>query len=212
MSRTTVLTGPERKLGINSDHTTFDQVILDPELTKDVPKNQWFYTGMDCFIHCIESLNGTYINAFSQSYGEKAYDLCLEVFLKDDLSEKESQDKLMMASWHGGMSIAYSQVGVAHAMSYGLSYLLGIKHGIGNCIVFDQLEEFYPEGVKVFKSIKDKHGIELPSGICSQLTDEDFDIMIDVALSLEPLWENALGKDWKKSITPQKLQQLYQRM
>ena len=50
------------------------------------------------------------------------------------------------------MSIAYSQVGVAHAMSYGLSYLLGTKHGIGNCIVFNQLEEFYPEGVKEFKT------------------------------------------------------------
>ena len=32
VSRTTVLTGPERKLGINSDFTPFDQVILDPEL------------------------------------------------------------------------------------------------------------------------------------------------------------------------------------
>ena len=40
VSRTTILTGPERKLGINSDFTPFDQVILDPELTKDVPKDQ----------------------------------------------------------------------------------------------------------------------------------------------------------------------------
>ena len=55
VSRTTVLTGPERKLGINSDYTPFDQVVLDSELTKEVPKDQWFYTGMDCFIHCIES-------------------------------------------------------------------------------------------------------------------------------------------------------------
>ena len=57
VSRTTVLTGPTKKLGINSDFTPFDQVILDPELTVGVPKNQWFYTGMDCYIHCIESLN-----------------------------------------------------------------------------------------------------------------------------------------------------------
>ena len=85
VSRTTVLTGPEKKLGINSDYTPFDQVILDPELTKDVPKEQWFYTGMDCYIHCIESLNGTYLNAFSQSYGEKAYELCKEIFLDNDL-------------------------------------------------------------------------------------------------------------------------------
>jgi len=212
VSRTTVLTGPEKKLGINSDYTPFDQVVLDPELTKDVPKNQWFYTGMDCYIHCIESLKGTYLNAFSQSYGEKAYQLCKEIFLENKLSIIESQDKLMMASWHGGMSIAYSQVGVAHAMSYGLSYLLGTKHGIGNCIVFNHLDEFYPDGVKMFKAMNKKHKIDIPKGICANLEDYQFDIMIDVAISLVPLWENALGKGWQKTITREKLLKLYKKM
>ncbi|TXG35998.1 iron-containing alcohol dehydrogenase [Seonamhaeicola maritimus] len=212
VSRTTVLTGPTRKLGINSDYTPFDQVVLDSELLKDVPNDQWFYTGMDCFIHCVESLQGTYINTFSQSYGEMALSLCKEVFLEDNLTSKESQEKLMMASWHGGMSIVYSQVGVAHAMSYGLSYLLGTKHGIGNCIVFDHLEEFYPEGVKLFKQMKSKHNVVLPQGICSKLSDKEFDTMIDIALDLEPLWENALGKNWKKTITRKKLKSLYIKM
>lgn len=211
VSRTTVLLGPEKKLGINSDYTTFDQVLLDPDLTKGVPKEQWFYTGMDCFIHCIESLDGTFLNAFSQSYGEKALELCREVYL-EDLEKADSRDKLMMASWHGGMSIAYSQVGVAHAMSYGLSYLLGVRHGIGNCLVFQHLEEFYPEGVAMFHTMKEKHQIELPTGICSQLTDSDFEIMINVSLSLEPLWENALGKEWRKVMTPGKLRSLYQKI
>jgi len=212
VSRTTVLTGPNRKLGINSDYTPFDQVILDPELTKDVPKDQWFYTGMDCFIHCIESLNGTYLNAFSQSYGEKAFELCKAIFLDNSLSQEDIQDKLMMASWHGGMSIAYSQVGIAHAMSYGLSYVLGTKHGIGNCIVFDQLEEFYPEGVKMFKQMKEKHQIQLPQGLCADLGDDEYKTMIDVSIALEPLWENALGKHWKQRITKEKLRTLYQKI
>jgi len=210
VSRTTVLTGPTMKLGINSDFTPFDQVILDPELTRGVPKDQWFYTGMDCYIHCIESLTGSYLNAFSQSYGEISLQLCKEIFL-GDISET-SQDKLMMASWHGGMSIAYSQVGVAHAMSYGLSYLLGVKHGIGNCIVFDHLEEFYPEGVALFKEMKKKHKIELPNGICANLEESDFNRMIDISLNLEPLWENAIGKNWKKVITREKLKELYKKM
>jgi len=212
VSRTTVLTGPERKLGINSDFTPFDQVILDSELTKDVPTDQWFYTGMDCYVHCIESLKGTYLNTFSETYGNMALNLCQEIFLEADLGQVEAQEKLMMASWHGGMSIAYSQVGVAHAMSYGLGYLLGTKHGIGNCIVFDHLEAFYPEGVKVFKQMKAKHNIVLPQGLCADLSDKEFNIMIDVALSLEPLWENALGKHWKKTITREKLRALYQKM
>lgn len=46
VSMTAVLTGPVKKLGIKCDYTVFDQIVLDSELVADVPKNQWFYTGM----------------------------------------------------------------------------------------------------------------------------------------------------------------------
>src|SRR5690554_5320162 len=212
VSRTTVLTGPEKKLGINSDYTPFDQVVLDPELTKEVPVEQWFYTGMDCYIHCVESLKGTFLNAFSQSYGEKAYELCVELFLDNNLTPEEAQDKLMMASWHGGMSIAYSQVGVAHAMSYGLSYVLGIKHGVGNCIVFQFLDEFYPEDVKTFRKMVEKHKIKIPQNICKNLAEDQMEKMITVSMGMAPLWENALGIDWEQIVTREKLRDLYSKM
>ena len=212
VSRTTVLLGPERKLGINSDYTPFDQVVLDPDLCIGVPKDQWFFTGMDCFIHCVESLNGTFLNAFSQSYGEKAYDMCLDIFLHDTLSESEARSQLMMASWHGGMSIAYSQVGVAHAMSYGLSYVLGIKHGVGNCIVFQFLDEFYPEDVKTFRKMVEKHKIKIPQNICKNLAEDQMEKMITVSMGMAPLWENALGIDWEQIVTREKLRDLYSKM
>jgi 3-deoxy-alpha-D-manno-octulosonate 8-oxidase len=70
-SRTAVLCGPVRKLGLNSDYTVFDQIIMDSELIAGVPTDQWFYTGMDCFIHCVESLQGTYLNEFAKAFAEK---------------------------------------------------------------------------------------------------------------------------------------------
>lgn len=212
VSRTTVLTGPTRKLGMNSDFTPFDQIVLDPELTKDAPVNQRFYTGMDCYIHCIESLEGTYLNEFSKSYGEKALELCRKVFVEKNNWDDECDDQLMMASYAGGMSIAYSQVGVAHAVSYGLSYLLGTKHGIGNCIVMNHLEEYYPAGVKEFKYMVEKNNIEIPTGICKGLSEEQFNAMIDVSLGMKPLWENALGKDWAAIMTREKLRSLYEKL
>ncbi|HEV2483708.1 MAG TPA: iron-containing alcohol dehydrogenase family protein [Puia sp.] len=212
VSRTTVLTGPTKKLGMNSDFTPFDQIVLDPELTADAPVNQRFYTGMDCYIHCIESLTGTYLNEFSKSYGEKALQLCQEVYVKKDHWDSDSDDKLMMASYAGGMSIAYSQVGVAHAVSYGLAYLLGTKHGIGNCIVFDHLEEFYPDGVREFKKMVEKNRIDIPQHITKGLTDEQFNTMIDVSLVMKPLWENALGKGWEKIMTRDRLRALYEKL
>lgn len=212
VSRTTVLTGPTKKLGMNSDFTPFDQIVLDPELTTNAPANQRFYTGMDCYIHCIESLQGTFLNEFSKSYGEKALQLCQKVFVEKKSWDDECDDMLMMASYAGGMSIAYSQVGVAHAVSYGLSYLLGTKHGIGNCIVMNHLEEYYPEGVKEFKYMVEKNKIDIPQGICKGLSDDQFEKMIDVSMVMKPLWENALGKDWEKIMTREKLRKLYEKL
>ncbi|MDX2496871.1 MAG: iron-containing alcohol dehydrogenase family protein [Desulfobacterales bacterium] len=209
VSRTTVLSGPEKKLGINSDYTVFDQILLDPELIESAPPDQRFYTGMDCYIHCVESLSGTFLNAFSQAYGEKAIELCREVFLG---SGPDRDDKLMMASYCGGMSIAYSQVGICHALSYGLSFVLGIHHGIGNCIVFDYLEDYYTEGVDEFRQMMDKHKVQLPRNLVAGIKDDQLEKMVDVALILEPLWENALGTDWKRTMTRDRIKELYLKM
>lgn len=209
ISRTAILTGPVKKLGINSDHTLFHQIVLDPELLAGVPTEQWFYTGMDCYIHDIESLQGTFINEFSKAYGEKSLELCRQVFLED---HPDKDDKLMMASYFGGMSIAYSQVGACHALSYGLSYVLGIHHGIGCCIAFDYLEEIYPAGVEEFRRMMDKHRITLPRQLTAGLDDKALDLMVTTALNLVPLWENCLGPDWQKKMTRERCLALYKRM
>jgi len=209
ISRTTVLTGPVKKLGINSDYTLYDQIVLDPELLAGVPKDQWFYTGMDCYIHDVESLQGTYLNEFSRAYGEKSIELCRQVFLED---HPDKDDKLMMASYFGGMSIAYSQVGACHALSYGLSFVLGTHHGIGCCITFDYLEDVYPEGVREFRKMMAKHDITLPRNLTQNLDDQALDTMAGVALGLAPLWENCFGKDWQQIMTKERVLELYRRM
>lgn len=208
-SRTTVLTGPEKKLGMNSDYTVFDQIILDADLLKGVPTDQWFYTGMDCYIHGIEALNGTYINEFARAFGEKSLDMCREVYLDD---HPDADEKLMMASYMGGQSIAYSQVGACHALSYGLSYVLGYHHGIGNCIVMDVLDDFYPEGVREFREMMKKHSITLPKGITKNLSEDQMQKMIRVSSGLAPLWDNVYGADWQKHVTPELLRSLFEKM
>ncbi|MBD3820746.1 MAG: iron-containing alcohol dehydrogenase [Thiotrichales bacterium] len=208
-SRTTVLTGPEKKLGMNSDYTVFDQIIMDPDLVAGVEKNQWFYTGMDCYIHNVEALNGTYINEFARAFGDQSSQLCHEVFLED---HPESEEKLMMASYMGGQSIAYSQVGACHALSYGLSYVLGYHHGIGNCIAFNVLDDFYPEGVATFRKMMEKHNIDLPTNVCANLTDEQMNKMIQVCSGMAPLWDNVYGPSWKEKVTPELLRGLYEKM
>mgnify|MGYP001609153539 CR=1 FL=1 len=118
----------------------------------------------------------------------------------------------MMASYFGGMSIAYSQVGACHALSYGLSYVLGIHHGIGCCIAFDYLDEIYPEGVDEFRKMMEKHNITLPRDLTKDLSEDKMELMVTTALNLAPLWENCLGPDWKNLMTRERAMDLYRKM
>ena len=213
VSMTAVLTGPEKKLGLKCDWTVFNQVILDPELTATVPVDKWFYTGMDTYIHCVESENGKLNNAFSHAYAEQAMKLCRDVYLGADAGQTpENDDKLMVASLMGGLSLTYSEVGVCHALSYGLSKILDEKHCYANCLAFQHLEDFYPDGVREFKTMLARHSIQLPQGLSASWTDETVTAMAQVAYNLPHMWRHAIGEDWQDKISLDDIKALYRRI
>jgi 3-deoxy-alpha-D-manno-octulosonate 8-oxidase len=212
VSMTAVLTGPEKKLGIKCDYTVPDQLVLDPELIAQAPNPQRFYTAMDCYIHNAESMHGTWRNTLSDAYAEISQKLCREVFLFAPERNMESEEKLMIASYLGGLSLTFSQVGVCHALSYGLSYVLHSHHGIANCIIFNHLEDYYPKEVEEFHQMLEKHKIALPENVCSNLGEEELMKMALTAYNLDHMWDHAFGKDWKKHLSIDKIIDLYKRM
>lgn len=212
-SMTAVLTGPIKKLGLKCDWTVFNQVILDPSLTVTVPRNQWFYTGMDTYIHDIEAESGIFYNAFSKAYGDQSVELCREIFLGENAGQNPDNDeKLMIASLFGGLSLTYSEVGVCHALSYGLSKILHYKHGYANCVAFNHLPEYYGAAVDEFKQMIEMHQIDLPQNLSSSWTDEQITQMAEVAYNLPHMWHHALGEDWKNKITLGAIKDLYRRL
>ncbi len=212
VSMTAVLTGPEKKLGLKCDWTVFNQVILDPELIVSVPTDKWFYTGMDTYIHCIESEKGILNNAYSHAFAEQALKLCREIYLGDKSGQtEENDDKLMVASMMGGLSLTYSEVGICHALSYGLSKILHEKHCYANCLAFQHLEDYYEEGVKEFRQMVKQHNINLPKGISKNWSDDTITAMAQVAYNLPHMWNHAIGTNWKEKITVETIKDLYKR-
>lgn len=212
-SMTAVLTGPEKKLGLKCDWTVFNQVILDPDLIATVPRDWWFYTGMDTYIHCIESENGTLNNAFSHAYAEQALKLCKDVYLNEGSGQTpENDEKLMVASLMGGLSLTYSEVGVCHALSYGLSKILGMRHCYANCVAFQHLHDYYADGVKEFNKMIEHHKITLPKNLAKNWTEEQITAMAQVAYNLPHMWNHAIGADWKEKITLDTIKDLYKRL
>jgi len=213
-TRTCVMTNKTTglKLGMNSDYTVFDQIIMDPNLTKTVPKKQYFYTGMDAYIHCFEALNGSYRNAIGDAYSEQTITLCREVFNSDNIMSDDNRSKLMVASYLGGCAIATSYVGIVHPFSAGLSVVLGIHHCIANCIVMRAMEEFYPNEFYEFWKMVDQQSIEIPEGICKNLGDEQYDKLYTSTIIHEKPLKNALGQEFKKILTKEKVRKIFSKM
>lgn len=206
-SRTAVLTGPEKKLGINSDQSIFDAVLMDPLLIKTVPKEQEFFTGMDGFIHSVEALNGSAMNALGRPYAEKSKEAFEKFFLKE-----KDYAAAMVGSFFGGCSIANSSVGICHALSYGISWVLGFRHGVANSIVFNQLEEFYGDDVLKFQKMVKRHNICIPANVTKDVTPEQMAKMIEMTYLLKKDLISALGAGYRDILTPEKIERLYQKM
>ena len=213
-SRTCVMTNTKSglKLGMNSDFTLYDQLILDPNLTKTVPREQYFFTGMDTYIHCIESLSGSHRNAIADAFSRQAINLCREIFMSDDMMSDENREKLMVASYLGGSAIANSYVGIIHPFSAGLSVVLETHHCIGNCITMNAMEEFYPKAYQEFMQMAEKQKIALPTGICNDLDEATFLKLYQATVIHEKPLINELGENFKEILTPEKVTEIFKKM
>ena len=212
VSMTAVLTGPVKKLGLKCDWTVCDQIVLDPDLIATVPQDQWFYTGMDTYIHSVEAITGTKKNTFAEAYSEKALEMCRRVYLELDRQDPKSDELLMVASYMGGLSLTYSEVGVCHALSYGLGKVLDIHHCIANCIAFDKLEDVYGDYVQEFKGMVKHNNIHIPQGLAKDWSEETIDAMAEVAWNLPHMWDHAFGPEWEKVLDRERIKGWYRRM
>lgn len=211
-SRTCVLTNYETgvKLGMNSDHSVFDQLILDPELTATVPREQYFHTGLDTYFHCMETLNGRTRNGIVDAYSEKAIELCRQVFLQGDMQDRASREKLMIASLMGGA--AAGNTGLVHPLSAGLSVVLGVHHGLANCLAMGPLAEYYPAEHAEFTAMARAQGVVLPTGLGAKLSEEQIAKLYASCIVHEKPLSNHLGDDFKAILTPAKMAALFRAM
>lgn len=213
-TRTCVMTNPSTglKLGMNSDYTVFDHVIMDSNLTATVPRNQYFYTGMDSYIHCVEVLNGSFRNSIGDAYSRETIELCRQVFSDGDMQSPTNREKLMVASYLGGCAVATSYVGLIHPLSAALSVVLGTHHCVGNCIVMGAMADYYPAAYQEFMDMVERNKVQIPSGICRNLDSKEFDALYEAAMMHEKPLTNALGVNFRSILTLDHVTSLFKKM
>lgn len=213
-TRTCVMMNRENhlKLGMNSPHTVFDRLVLDPDLMTTAPRRQVFFTGMDTYIHCVESLAGRFRHPIADAYSREALDLVRQVFLGGDMMAPENRERLMVASYLGGSAIGNSFVGVVHPVSAGLSMVVGTHHCEANCIVMNVMDDFYPDESAEFRRMAETQGIDLPAGLCADLTADQHDGLYAASIVHEKPLANALGDGFRDVLTRDAVADIFRRM
>lgn len=211
-SRTGVLCNEKKniKLGMNSDYSMFDQLVLDPDLLQTVPRDQYFFTGIDTYMHCFESLTGSYRNVVVDALAEKAIALCREVFSAKDMMQPECREKLMIASYMGGMAAGF--VGVVHPLSAGLSMVLHLRHGLANCLALSVCQDIYPKQHAEVMGMLAKQGVSLPQNVCAGLDEDAFRQMYEGSIVHEKPLTNALGPEYRSILTYENVRQRFGRL
>ena len=151
-------------------------------------------------------------NPVGDAFSRQALELSRKLFLGDDMKAEDARENLMVASYLGGCAIAHSLVGLVHPFSAGLSVVLGYHHGIGNCIALRGMAEFYPEAVKELELMLKKQEVDMPQGVCRNLSDEQHDQLFEATVIHEKPLQNALGEQFKCILTRGRVRELFLRM
>ena len=104
------------KKGVVSEYMYADTVILDAELTFGLPPRVTAMTGVDAFVHAMESFCGIAATPIRQAYANG--------------KNAAARDAMMYASALAGMGFGNTQNGIIHAIGTTLPVECHIPHGL----------------------------------------------------------------------------------
>lgn len=132
------------KVGIVSRHLLPQLVILDAALTVDLPKPITAATGMDAFIHALESYISTKANPVSDMFAMESMRLIganlIEAY--QDGQSLKAREATLLGSMYGGLALTAAGTAAVHALAYPLGGMFNITHGVANSMLLPHVMEF----------------------------------------------------------------------
>lgn len=140
----------ELKVGIVSKYFLPNLVVLDPELTLGLPPAMTAATGMDAFIHSLESYISAKANPLSDTFALRSMRLIARNIRRayahgEDLDARHG---MLVGSTLGGMALTASGTAAVHALAYPLGGKFGIPHGVANSMLLVPVMEFNFDAIK----------------------------------------------------------------
>ena len=121
----------QSKKGIVSEHLFAKAVYLDPELTYQLPPYYTAITGMDAFIHAMESYVNLSATPFTEAVCLQSMRMIAGSIRKAYASgkNKEARAEMLYASALSGMGFANTQTGLIHALGHAVPSSYHLAHG-----------------------------------------------------------------------------------
>lgn len=148
------------KMACGDKKARFGTVILDPTLTKTLPRPIAAITAIDAVAHAVESFVSTRHNPMSRMFARHAWEL-LNTNFEACLVEPENstaRSKMLFGAYLAGLAIENSMLGAAHACANPLTARYDIIHGIAVALMLPHVirfnssvageayRELYPDG------------------------------------------------------------------
>lgn len=110
-------------------------VILDPELTVDLPPKLTAATGADALTHCIESFTCPQFHPMCDGIALEGIHLIVEALPRAyaDGGDIDARGRMLVAAAMGAVAFQ-KDLGVVHSMAHPLSTLHGMHHGLANAL------------------------------------------------------------------------------
>ena len=124
------------KMACGDKKARFSTVILDPTLTKTLPRPIAAITAIDAVAHAVESFVSTRHNPMSRMFAQHAWGL-LNANFEACLAEKHNaaaRSKMLFGAYLAGLAIENSMLGAAHACANPLTARYDITHGRCSCV------------------------------------------------------------------------------
>ena len=135
----------EQKMGIVDPILYADSVILDADLTLELPKHITAYSGIDAMVHAIEAYTTKLKkNTLSDLLAKKALSLLGENIktVVEVPNNRIARQKMLLGSMLAGMAFSQTRLGNVHAMSHPTGAQYGVHHGLANAILLPYVMEF----------------------------------------------------------------------
>jgi 4-hydroxybutyrate dehydrogenase len=145
VGRSSVITlaGTQRRSVIFLPRLMAKLVILDPEVTLELPPNLTAATGCDALTHCIESFTSPVFQPFCDGVALEGIHYITEALPRAYKNGKdlEARGKMLVAATMGGVAFQ-KDLGATHSLAHPLSALCGTHHGTANAICLPHVMQF----------------------------------------------------------------------